>query len=102
MTDLRLTGVLQLHIFLQSSSAALYDVLHLKVAGSRQVVYDLLWVELQDSSVARLKQITHHCGAVQHRHLEKNHEHRTASFNLNRSHNLTCADGGLPEAWTMG
>ena len=58
------------HVLLERAAAALHDVLHLQVAGGRQVVHDLLRAELQDPRVAGEQQVTDHRRAVEQRHLE--------------------------------
>lgn len=69
-TSLWQTGVLQLHHFLQCSTATLHNNIHLQVASSSEVVYNLLGVKLQHAGIARLKEVTDHRGAVEHWHLK--------------------------------
>ena len=81
----------------------LHNMLHLQIAGSCQVVDDLLRVKLQCASVAGLEQITHNPSAIQHRQLEKNETETHKRLNVEERHNYDSFDSKWHLlTWSLG
>lgn len=84
-------------------------MVHLQVAGGSEVVNNLLWAELQNASVARLQQVTHHSGTVHHRHLGKMPKNakdmkqlwrQRLQFRRNQCRNTWSLGDGLRRNWS--